>query len=100
MGGALSAWLVWRQNGFRGASYLLAAFGIQLLLNLAWSWCFFGLHNPGIAFLDIIFLWLAIFVTVVLFWQHSTWAGILLLPYILWVSFAGALNFAVWRMNG
>jgi translocator protein len=79
---AVSAWWVWRQSGFRGASLALAAFGIQLLLNVGWSWCFFGLHNPAAACLEIIFLWVAIAATVVLFWRHSAVAAILLLPYL------------------
>jgi benzodiazapine receptor len=96
---AIAAWLVWRQNGIVGSRVPLAAFGIQLVLNVGWSWCFFGLHSPGIAFLDIVFLWMAILVTIVLFWLKSTLAGILLLPYLIWVSFASVLNFAIWRLN-
>jgi translocator protein len=97
---AVAAWLVWRQSGFAGSHASLGAFGIQLLANVCWSWCFFGLHGPGIAFWDIIFLWLAIAVTLILFWRCSIVAGALLLPYLAWVSFAGVLNFAIWRMNG
>jgi tryptophan-rich sensory protein len=97
---AVSAWLVWRQNGFRGSANPWTAFGIQLVLNVGWSLCFFGLHKPGVAFLDIVLLWLAILMTIVLFWRRSTPAGILLLPYLLWVSFASVLNYAIWRMNG
>lgn len=96
---AVAAWLIWRQNGFKGAVAPLLLFGLQLLFNAAWSWLFFGLHSPGAAFVDIIFLWAAIVATTVAFWQRSVLAGILFLPYLLWVSFAAALNFAIWWLN-
>ena len=97
---AIAAWLVWRQRGFRAAAGPLSAFGVQLGLNAAWSWLFFGLMSPGLAFLEIIPLLLAILVTVVLFLRRSTLAGVLLLPYLAWVSFASLLNLAIWRLNG
>ncbi len=96
---AVAAWLVWRRAGFHGASAALALFFIQLALNLAWSGLFFALRSPGLALLDIAALWVAILATVVLFFQHSTWAGALLVPYLLWVSFAALLNGAIWRLN-
>ncbi len=94
---AVAAWLVWR----RGKALIpLALFAIQLAINAAWSWLFFGLHNPGVAFVDIVFLWAAIAATTVAFWHRSALAGILFVPYLAWVSFACVLNFAVWQMNG
>ena len=93
---AVAAWLVWRRPD---PSLPLTLFGIQLIFNAAWSWLFFGLHNPGAAFVDIILLWLAIVATTVLFWRRSTSAGMLFLPYLLWVTFAAALNCAIWRLN-
>jgi translocator protein len=93
---AVAAWLVWRRPD---ASLPLTLFGIQLIFNAAWSWLFFGLHSPGAAFVDIILLWLAIVATTVLFWRRSTPAGMLFLPYLLWVTFAAALNCAIWRLN-
>jgi translocator protein len=94
----VAAWLVWRRGGpiARGA---LTLFVVQLVFNAAWSWLFFGLQSPGLAFLDIILLWLLIIVTTVAFWRVRMAAGVLLLPYLAWVTFATALNFAIWRMN-
>jgi len=96
---AIAAWLVWRQGGLAGAATPLALFAVQLVLNLAWSWLFFGFENPGLAFVDIVLLWAAIAATMVAFWFRSAIAGILFLPYLAWVSFAAVLNFVVWRLN-
>jgi len=74
-------------------------FGVQLLLNLSWSAAFFGLHSPLIALVVIVLLWLAIVLTIVKFKAVSPIAGYLLIPYLLWVSFASVLNFTIWRMN-
>ena len=78
----------------------MVLFGVQLTLNGAWSWLFFGLHSPGAALVDLVLLWTAIAATTVTFWRRSIPAAIFLVPYLIWVSFAGALNFAVWRLNG
>jgi tryptophan-rich sensory protein len=96
---AVAAWLVWRQAGLAGAAMPMALFGIQLLLNALWSWLFFGLHSPGAAAVDIVVLWMAIVATTVAFWRRSAFAGILFVPYLAWVSFAIALNLAIWRLN-
>jgi benzodiazapine receptor len=95
----VAAALTWRQVGFAVARKALLVFGIQLVLNAAWSWIFFGLHRSGTAFVDVVALWCSILATVILFWQIRPLAGVLLLPYLAWVSFASVLNFAVWRMN-
>lgn len=71
----------------------------QLILNTLWSIIFFGLHSPGGAFIEIVFLWLAILATIIAFYKISKPAAWLLVPYILWVSFAGYLNFAIWILN-
>jgi len=81
-----------KKNGF-------VFFGIQLVLNSLWSILFFGLHNPGIAFLEIIFLWLSILLSIKYFQKVSKTSAYLLVPYILWVTFASLLNFAVWQLN-
>jgi tryptophan-rich sensory protein len=96
---AVSGWLVWRTAGFRGATGALACFAVQLLLNAAWSWLFFGLHRPGLAFAEIVVLWLAILATLLLFWKVRPLAGALLVPYLLWVSFAAVLNLTLWQLN-
>jgi translocator protein len=96
---AISAWLVWRQNGLAAARLPIGLFALQLALNSAWSVLFFGLHRPGAAFLDILLLWIAIAATVSAFGRWSRWASLLLVPYLTWVSFAAMLNLAIWRMN-
>lgn len=96
---AVSAWLVWRRNGWRGARGALSWFGLQLALNLLWSVVFFGLRNPGAAFVEILVLCLAITATVIAFARSSTAAALLFTPYLLWTSFAAFLNLAIWRLN-
>lgn len=96
---AVAAWLVWRQAGFSGAKLPLTLFAVQLALNSLWSVLFFGLQNPGAAAVEIILLWAAILATLVGFWKRSKWAGGLLVPYLAWVSYAAALNVAIWRLN-
>jgi tryptophan-rich sensory protein len=97
---AIAAWLVWRPAGFTAAAAPLTLFAAQLALNIAWSWIFFGMHQPGWGFLDVVVLWLAIMATTVAFSRRSKIAACLMTPYLAWVSFAAALNFAIWRMNG
>lgn len=74
-------------------------FGVQLLLNAAWSWLSFGLHRPDLALMDIVALWLAILTTIWTFRTISQAAAWLLVPYLAWVTFATLLNLALWRMN-
>jgi tryptophan-rich sensory protein len=95
---AVAGWLVWRRGGLQ--SWLaLRWFAIQLVLNVVWSAVFFGLQLPGLAFFEILLLWIAIAATLLTSWRVSRTAGILLAPYLLWVSFAAILNFAIWRLN-
>jgi tryptophan-rich sensory protein len=96
---AVAAWLVWRRAGAAPIVLPLALYGVQLILNGLWSVLFFGMQAPGLAMVDIALLWLAIVATAYAFWQVSTTAGVLFLPYVLWVTFASALNYAIWRMN-
>lgn len=91
----IAVFLIWE----RGAGKALAVFGGQLFLNTIWSIIFFGAQNPGWALADLILLWLAIIWTMVLFFRISRLAGWLLLPYIIWVSFAGYLNYSIWILN-
>ena len=95
---AIAAWLVWRKTGAL-MSVPMAVFILQLILNLAWSFLFFGLQNPLAGLIDIVFLWASIILTIVLFWKVLPIAGIILIPYLLWVTFATALNFSIWRLN-
>lgn len=95
-----AAFLVWRSDpGVREVRVALWAFAIQLALNGLWSPLFFGVKNLGLAFAEILVLWAAIAVTLVLFWRRSALAGLLLVPYLAWVSFASVLNFSFWRLN-
>lgn len=95
----ISAWLVWRQRRHTPVNGALLFFGIQLLFNGLWSYLFFGLKNPGLAFIDILILWAAIASTLICFGQKSRSAALLLIPYLSWVSFAVYLNFELWRLN-
>jgi tryptophan-rich sensory protein len=96
---AIAAWLVWKPGGFKAATVPLTLFAVQLLLNTAWSFIFFGQHQIGWALVDIVLLWVAIVATTISFFSHSTLASWLMIPYLLWVSFATALNFTIWRLN-
>ena len=96
---AVAAWLVWRRHGFRGARLPLILFAGQLVLNAAWSGLFFGLRSPGAGFGGILLLLAVVTATLVSFWGRSRAAGLLLVPYLLWGTFAAALNFTIWRWN-
>jgi len=96
---ALAAWLVWRRAGIAPATVALVLFGLQLAFNVAWSALFFALRMPGIAFAEIVVLWALILAAVIAFWRVIPLAGILMAPYLAWVTFAAALNFAVWIIN-
>lgn len=93
---AVAAWLVWRRVG---QGYALRLYFVQLVLNAAWTPVFFGAHQLGAAFIAIICLWIAILLTLRAFGDVSRPAGLLLVPYLAWVSFASVLNFTLWRLN-
>lgn len=101
----IAAFLVWSsyakatEDKKKRIKVALALFGIQLILNTLWSVIFFGLHSPGGALVEIVFLWLAILATIIVFVKISRTAAWLLVPYVLWVSFAGYLNYAIWALN-
>lgn len=95
----ISAWLVWKPAGFKYAATPLSLFALQLILNVAWSWIFFGLHQIGWAAVEIVILWMAILATTIAFFRRSKSAGWLLVPYLSWVTFASLLNFTIWRLN-
>jgi len=95
----IAAWLVWRVGGFRAARATLVLFLAQLAVNALWSWLFFGWRLGALAFADILVLWALIAATIAGFWRLRPLAGALLLPYLLWVSFAAVLNYSVWRLN-
>ncbi len=96
---AVAVWLVWRKGGFKANSSALILFLCQLILNGLWSWMFFAWHLGAGSFINILVLWTAILLTLILFWRAVKLAGILLIPYLLWVSFASALNYTMWQLN-
>ncbi len=96
---AVSGWLVWEGAGEGQLLLPMTVYAIQLILNAIWSGLFFGLKNPALALFELVLLWLAILANILLFYAVSPLAAWLLVPYLLWVTFAGALNTAVWRLN-
>ena len=96
---AIAAWRVWRRPPSEQRSVALAVFGLQLALNLAWSVLFFGLQSPGAALVEIVLLLGAIAGTTYLFWRQERLAGLLFVPYLLWVAFATLLNVSIWLLN-
>ncbi len=94
----IAAWRVWRGEPPRRAPLVL--WWLQLLLNALWPWLFFGFGKLGLAFGEIVLLWLAILATVIAFSRKDARAAWLLFPYLAWVGFACVLNLAIWRMNG
>ncbi|HVT23453.1 MAG TPA: TspO/MBR family protein [Rhizomicrobium sp.] len=95
---AISGWMVWRKIGF-SPDRPMAIYGLQLALNFAWSFIFFGAHLVGLAVVNVLLLWLVIVWNIAMFWRVDRVAAALLLPYLAWVSFASALNVAVWQLN-
>jgi tryptophan-rich sensory protein len=96
---AIAAWLVWGEGGWKMQARALRWFLVQWVFNALWTPMFFGLHRPGLAFADIVLLWLALAVTLRSFWRVRKIAGVLLVPYLAWVGFAAVLNFVIWRLN-
>lgn len=96
----IAAFLIWKKGlNHKNVKTALIVFIGQLVLNTLWSIIFFGLHSPGGALIEIIFLWFAILATIIVFSKISKPAAWLLVPYILWVSFAIYLNYAIWALN-
>jgi len=97
---AISAFIVWQKRLANPAVRVaLILYLIQLILNALWSVIFFGLKSPLVAFIEILLLWSAIVVTILAFARVSITAALMLVPYILWVSFAAVLNFSIWLLN-
>jgi benzodiazapine receptor len=92
----VAGWLTWTAGRWSPA---LTAWVVQLVLNAAWTPLFFAAGRYGLAFAEICLMWVAIVVTVVLMWPVKRLAALLMLPYLAWVSYAGALNFAIWQLN-
>lgn len=94
---AVAGWRIWKAEGLGAA---LVVWGIGLALNAAWSWIMFGEKAIGWALVDLVAMWLAIVAFIVLALRVDTTAAYLFAPYLVWVSYAGALNFVIWRANG
>jgi benzodiazapine receptor len=97
---SFSLFLVWKQeSGSPGRRTALIIYFIHLVLNVTWTIIFFGLKMPGIALTELILLWISIMATIIAFWRMTRLASLLLVPYLLWVSFATVLNYAIWQLN-
>lgn len=97
----ISLYIIWISK-FKDRTYkkeVITIFAIQLVLNIFWSILFFGFESPMLAFFEIIALWVSIFATIIGFYKISKIASLILIPYILWVSFASVLNFFIWKLN-
>ena len=96
---AIATWRVWRKASLADDRAIIRFYGVQLLFNASWSVLFFGLHRPGWALVDILALWGVLVSMLVIFIRADRVAGTLWLAYVAWVSFATALNAAVWSLN-
>ncbi len=96
---AIAAWRVWRAVGFERATAPLGLYAVQLGLNALWTWLFFVWHDGPWATAEVLLLWASIAATIVAFRRRDRPAALLLLPYLLWVSFASALTISVWQRN-
>lgn len=96
----IALYLVWKQGWSNPpVKSAIIIFFVHLIVNILWSAAFFGMRSPIIGFFIIIALWFLIILTIILFSNVSKTAGILLIPYLLWVSFASVLNFMLYRLN-
>lgn len=99
IGIAISGWLLWRVRRRYSVTLPLTVYALQLVLNALWSVIFFGLHNPALASVEIVLLWLTIAAYIVLVWRMQRTAALLFVPYLAWVTFAAALTFTITALN-
>lgn len=96
----ISLYLVWiSKSGTGNRNLAITVFMVHLMLNILWSYLFFYFQSPGWGFIEIIVLWISILAVILLFLPINKWAGYLMVPYLLWVTFASVLNFAIWHLN-
>ncbi|MBU0898393.1 MAG: tryptophan-rich sensory protein [Nanoarchaeota archaeon] len=95
----IALYLIWEKGSWKKNIKPIAVFKVQLILNIVWSVLFFGIQNPFAAFIEIIFLWITILATIILFYKIDKRAAYLMIPYIAWVTFAALLNYSVWILN-
>jgi len=94
----ISLYLIWNTR-VRGVKTAMGIFAAQLVLNVLWSFLFFGLQSPLLGMIGIVALWIAILATIIVFYRINRPAAYLLLPYIIWVTIASALNYSVLILN-
>jgi tryptophan-rich sensory protein len=99
MMGVAAVLVWWRRSDDATSQRALLLFGTQLFLNGAWSFAFFGAQSPGLGLVVIVSLWIALAATTKRFFRIRAAAGWLLVPYLLWVTYAGALNLSIWMLN-
>ena len=95
----ISFYLIWIKNDLPNFGLITSVFILQLALNAFWSIIFFGLHSPFYALVEIVSLWISILICIILFYKVSKISAYLMIPYLLWVSFASILNFYIWKLN-
>ncbi|MDI6851650.1 MAG: tryptophan-rich sensory protein [bacterium] len=95
----LAFYYVWLNNFGHNRTLVIGIFALQLVLNLLWSLLFFGLRSPLTALIEIVVLWFVILLNIILFFRVSRVAGYLLVPYLLWVTFATVINLAIYLLN-
>ena len=96
---AVAAWMVWSARGWQGAWFALSIFCAQLVANALWSWLFFAWRAGAPSVADIAVLWVLVVITVIAFFRVRKVAGVLMVPYLAWVTFAAFLDIAVWQRN-
>ncbi|MEO0052595.1 MAG: TspO/MBR family protein [candidate division WOR-3 bacterium] len=95
----IAFYLIWQQGYSVQLRLAFAVYALQLILNLLWSLFFFGLHSPLLGFADIVILWIVVLINIILFYRLRRAAGLLLIPYILWLTFASVLNLSIVLLN-
>lgn len=95
----IAFYLIWQQGYSVKLRLAFAVYALQLILNLLWSLFFFGLHSPLLGFADIVILWIVVLINIILFYRLRRAAGLLLIPYILWLTFASVLNLSIVLLN-
>ena len=95
----IAGWMLWKMENVSLSGTEFTWFFVQLILNALWSWIFFGMNLIATGLAEILLLWVAIVFSILLFWSRNRIAGMLLVPYLIWVSYASALNFAIWQLN-
>jgi len=95
----IAAYLVWQKRETLAAQLALIVYALHLFLNTLWSVLFFGMQQPGLAFVEILLLLTVIVAMTGMFWRINKRAGELLVPYVAWVAFAAILNYSIWMLN-